>query len=164
MYRVSPCSGLVNGTLEGGKLHLRSDRPYVAGFPPLVWAPTLTAWVHPSFCGATAIPPQLADTIVGMAAQSGSSSSDHGTGWNFQIMAPVEPSQNAFIERFNRTYRYEILDAFVFESLADVRALTTDFLLNYNTRRPHDSLGRVPPLTFLPRPTATDSSSYAVST
>ena len=67
---------------------------------------------------------------------------------------PGKPTQNAFMERFNRTYRHEILDAYVFESLADVRDLTTDFHLNYNTRRPHDSLGRVPPLTFLPRLTA----------
>jgi putative transposase len=81
-----------------------------------------------------------------------------------QHIQPGKPSQNAFMERFNRTYRHEILDAYVFESLADVRDLTTDFLHNYNTRRPHDSLGRVPPLTFLPRLTAADLSSYAAST
>jgi putative transposase len=85
-------------------------------------------------------------------------------GITMQNIQPGKPSQNAFMERFNRTYRHEILDAFVFESLADVRDVTTDFLLNYNTRRPHDSLGRVPPLTFLPRSTAADLSSYAAST
>lgn len=80
-----------------------------------------------------------------------------------QYIQPGKPSQNTFMERFNRTYGHEILDAFVFKSLADVRDVTTDFLLNYNTRRPHDSLGRVPPLTLLPRSTA-DVSSYAAST
>ena len=85
-------------------------------------------------------------------------------GITMQYIQPGKPSQNAFMERFNRTYRHEILDAYVFESLADVRDVTTAFLHNYNTRRPHDSLGRVPPLTFLPRPTATDLSSYAMST
>ena len=85
-------------------------------------------------------------------------------GITMQYIQPGKPSQNAFMERFNRTYRHEILDAYVFESLADVRDLTTDFLHNYNTRRPHDSLGRVPPLTYLPRRTAADSSSYQPST
>jgi len=85
-------------------------------------------------------------------------------GITMQYIQPGKPSQHAFMERFNRTSRHEILDASVFESLADVRDLTTDFLLNYNTRRPHDSLGRVPPLTFLPRRTAADSSAYHVST
>ena len=85
-------------------------------------------------------------------------------GITMQFIQPGKPSQNAFIERFNRTYRHEILDAYVFESLADVRELTTDFLLNYNTRRPHDSLGRVPPHTYLPRLTAADSSPYPAST
>ena len=85
-------------------------------------------------------------------------------GITMQYIQPGKPSQNAFMERFNRTYRHEILDAYVFETLADVRALTTDFLHNYNTRRPHDSLGRVPPLTFLPRPTAAELSTYQLST
>jgi putative transposase len=65
---------------------------------------------------------------------------------------PGKPDQNAFIERFNRTYRTEVLDAHLFESLDQVRAITEEWLEIYNTERSHDSLGRVPPLTFLPRP------------
>ena len=46
---------------------------------------------------------------------------------------------------------HEVLNAFVFSSIAEVRELTNSWLTTYNTQRPHDSLGRVPPLTFLPR-------------
>jgi len=64
---------------------------------------------------------------------------------------PGKPNQNAFIERFNRTYRTEVLNAWVFTSLAEVREITEGWLERYNTERPHRSLGRVPPRTYLPR-------------
>jgi putative transposase len=62
---------------------------------------------------------------------------------------PGKPDQNAYIERFNRSYRTEILDAYFFESLAEVQALTERWRLMYNHERSHDSLDRVPPLMFL---------------
>lgn len=77
---------------------------------------------------------------------------------------PGRPDQNAFIERFNRTYRTEVLDAWLFTSLAQVREVTATWCDVYNTKRPHDSLGRVPPLTFLPRPTSLLESSFPLST
>jgi putative transposase len=80
------------------------------------------------------------------------------------FIQPGKPAQNAFIERFNQTYRTEVLDANVFRSLVEVRAITRDWLRRYNTERPHDSLGRVPPLMFLPRATSAPEYHLQVST
>ena len=83
---------------------------------------------------------------------------------DLHYIQPGKPDQNAFIERFNRSYRTEVLNAHLFESLAEVRALTEGWLVVYNQERPHDSLGRVPPLTFLPRLNPPVQSPFAVST
>ncbi|MFH1747929.1 MAG: transposase [Planctomycetota bacterium] len=77
---------------------------------------------------------------------------------------PGKPDQDAYIERFNRSYRTEVLNAHLFESLGALRAMTDTWLRIYNGERPHDSLGRVPPLTFLPRPSSARESTLAVST
>ena len=69
-----------------------------------------------------------------------------------RFIQPGKPDQNALIERFNKTYRDEALDAYAFDSLEQVREITESWLPEYNEERPHDSLGRVPSLTFLPRP------------
>lgn len=81
-----------------------------------------------------------------------------------RFIQPGKPDQNAYIERFNRTYREEVLDTHVFDSIEEVRAETAAWLPSYNTERPHDSLGHVPPLTFLPRPTSISESTSQVST
>jgi putative transposase len=76
---------------------------------------------------------------------------------------PGKPDQNAYIERFNRSYRTEVLNAHLFESIAELRALTNAWLRIYNSERPHDSLGRVPPLTLLPRPSSSGQSPFELS-
>ena len=71
-----------------------------------------------------------------------------------------KPNQNAYIERINRSYRNEILNDWVFNTLEEVRDFSEDWRQRYKTARTHDSLGDVPPLTFLPRTTTSDPSHF----
>lgn len=61
---------------------------------------------------------------------------------------PGKPAQNAYIERFNRTYREDILDMYLFESIEHVKQLTNEWGIHYNQKRPHQALGAIPPQQF----------------
>lgn len=61
---------------------------------------------------------------------------------------PGNPAQNGFIERFNRTYREDILDSYLFDSLREVRQITQQWMLNYSQERPHESLNNLSPRDF----------------
>lgn len=65
------------------------------------------------------------------------------------FIQPGHPAQNAYIERFNRTYREEVLDFYLFSSLQEVRAMTENWLHTYNHLRPHDALNGSVPAAFL---------------
>ncbi|RXF70537.1 integrase core domain-containing protein [Arcticibacter tournemirensis] len=66
-------------------------------------------------------------------------------GINIQYTQPGKPTLNGYIERFNRSYRKEILDAYLCFSIAEVREHTGVWMDEYNNRRPHKGLGDLTP-------------------
>ena len=68
---------------------------------------------------------------------------------------PGKPTQNAYIERFNRTYREEVLSVYAFKELDEVRDESTRWLYDYNHDRPHLALDRQTPAGYLARYEAT---------
>lgn len=58
---------------------------------------------------------------------------------------PGKPTQNAYIERFNRTARHEWLNMHDFADLELARLLATQWLWIYNHERPHSAIGGIPP-------------------
>ena len=62
---------------------------------------------------------------------------------------PGKPTQNSYIERFNRTVRHEWLDLHHFQSVAQAQELATKWLWTYNNERPHTDIGGIPPRQLL---------------
>ena len=79
-----------------------------------------------------------------------------GRGYGIEILyiQPGKPVQNAYIERFNRTFREEVLDAYLFEDLEQAQDMANDWLRGYNEQRPHESRGGLPPSMFREKVTA----------
>lgn len=68
---------------------------------------------------------------------------------SLQFIQPGRPMQNAYIERKNGSLRRELLNAYLFYSLAEVRAMSEEWRIDYNTERPHKSLKYLSPLVYL---------------
>lgn len=62
---------------------------------------------------------------------------------------PGKPTQNSLIERFNRTFRTEFLDVYLFESVKQMRNYAEIWMWKYNNERPHSALQYLTPRDFL---------------
>lgn len=67
---------------------------------------------------------------------------------NHQRIQKGKPTQNAYIERFNKTFREDVLDAFIFEDIEQLRAVIQDWMEDYNYHHPHSSLNDHTPMEF----------------
>ena len=63
----------------------------------------------------------------------------------YSLIQPGNPQQNAYIERYNRTVRYDWLSHYLFESIEEVQNYATDWMWTYNHERPNMALGGITP-------------------
>ncbi len=70
------------------------------------------------------------------------------TGVNWHYIQPGKPMQNAFVESFNGRLRDECLNENIFTNLAEARHIIETWRIDYNTERPHTSLGGMTPMTY----------------
>ena len=64
------------------------------------------------------------------------------------LTQPGKPTQNSYVERFNRIFREEVLNFYVFSRLSEVRTIVDAWVQEYNEQRPHESLGNFTPEEF----------------
>ena len=64
------------------------------------------------------------------------------------FIQPGKPTQNAYVERFNRLFREDILDAYLFNTIEQVRNQSDRWRADYNDNHPHKSLGKISPNQF----------------
>ncbi len=70
----------------------------------------------------------------------------HGIEINY--IQPGKPVQNAYIERFNRLFREDVLDAYIFDNMEQVRMLSEKWMHDYNYNHPHSSLNKKSPIEY----------------
>jgi putative transposase len=61
------------------------------------------------------------------------------------FIQPGNPQQNAYIERYNRTVRYDWLNQHLFSTIEQVQDFATRWLWLYNNERPNTAIGGIPP-------------------
>ncbi|WP_426265432.1 IS3 family transposase [Sphingomonas sp. PWP1-2] len=73
-------------------------------------------------------------------------SGDAGVEWHY--IAPGKPTQNGFVESFNGRMRDELLNETLFFTVRQARSILARWVDDYNTERPHSSLGYATPAAF----------------
>nr|WP_230772844.1 IS3 family transposase [Sphingomonas sp. Leaf4] len=73
-------------------------------------------------------------------------SGDVGVEWHY--IAPGKPTQNGFVESFNGRMRDELLNETLFFTISHARSILARWVDDYNTERPHSSLGYATPAAF----------------
>jgi putative transposase len=66
------------------------------------------------------------------------------------FIQPGKPMQNGYVERCNGNIRRELLNAYVFKTLDEVRNKAEEWMVDYNYNRPHKSLNYKTPIDLLP--------------
>ncbi len=66
-------------------------------------------------------------------------------GTRIDYIQPGKPQQNAYVERFDRTVRYDWLSQTLFGSIEEVQDAATRWLWTYNNERPNMGLGGITP-------------------
>jgi putative transposase len=106
---------------------------------------------------------RVLDRVLGDRPGPRSITVDHGTefqsraledwayrrGVQLDFIRPGKPVGNAFIESLNGRVRDEGLNGHQFASLAEAQAMIEAWRVDYNTRRPHSSLGHLTPSEFV---------------
>jgi putative transposase len=133
-------TGRDDGVREGLASEIETSLPaarVVRGLDPVV------AWRgQPQALRLDHGPELIAERLMSWCADRGSELRD---------IQPGNPEQHAFIERFNRTDRTEVLNASVVESLEQVRESRAEWVQSDNEERPHDALAGLPPATYRAR-------------
>ena len=75
-----------------------------------------------------------------------------------------KPNQNAFVERFNRSFRDEVLDANLSNSIAEAQEPADVWVMDDDEFRSRNSLGNKTPTEFMPRTFKTGISDFELST
>lgn len=121
----------------------------------------LTIEIDSSFPSKKAV--SILDRVIEWRGKPEAVRTDHGTEFTAKIFRDFcgnsgiehrltqkgKPMQNGYIERFNRTYREDVLDANIFYSIQQVKEKTEEFMEDYNNNHPHDSLNNMSPVEFM---------------
>lgn len=72
----------------------------------------------------------------------------HDKGIEWSKIPKGRPDQNAIVERFNRSYREDVLDANLFYKIQEAQTVTDEWVKYYNQERPHQSLDYKTPAAY----------------